>query len=227
MNKQCAKCQQWKSGTDFYHNNRSKDGLTSYCKACNIQSAAEFQKTPKGQFSLKKAIKKKQDAGYYRFGKGAISILRQGAAKRKIAFSLSSEELECWWLTTPDICEYCGTGLDDYIWLRDFVIGYDGFSWNILKFKRFFRSPKHAHIKWMTIDRKDNSEGYRVTNMAKACWFCNSLKNDFFDAAEMRAIVPGVISRLKAEVKKTEQRKLNDSTESTDQCAGQQTVGAK
>ena len=159
-----------------------------------------FRKQPRD--ALAKSIKKKQDDGYYRYGRGAIPILRQGAAKRGIGFDITPDELERWWMTTPDVCEYCGIELDDYLRLRDFVLMYDGLSWEILKFKRFFRSSKHAKIRWMTIDRKNNTEGYNLANIAKACWFCNSLKSDFFEASEMRTIAPSLISRLKTAIEK-------------------------
>jgi len=197
MNKRCANCGKWKPTSEFHKNRRSKDGLHSYCKSCNAQKAAAYQKTPKGSRSVRRAIRKKAEQGYYRFGKGAISILKQGAAKRGLPFSLTAEQLESWWLSTPDVCQYCGCSIEEFIRLRDYILSYQGSKWEILRFKRFVHNPKHARIRWMTIDRKDNTQRYLPTNMAKACWFCNSLKNDFFSAEEMTGVAVRVITQLK------------------------------
>jgi len=202
MDKQCARCGEWKAATEFHKNSRTRDGLHSYCKECNARYGGEYQKTSQGRLAHYRAIKKKADQGYYRYGKGGLAILRQGAVKRGIPFALTAEDLEKWWTCTPDICEYCGSTLGEYIALRDFVLSYEGGAWEILRFKRFFRSPKHAAIRWMTIDRKANFEGYTLCNLAKACCFCNSLKNDFFTEEEMKTIGAHVIRRLKSEWEK-------------------------
>ncbi len=68
--------------------------------------------------------------------------------------------------------------------------------------KRFYRSPKHQSIRWMTIDRIENEKGYEPENMVKACWICNSLKGDFFDGEQMKKIAPQIIARLEREIEK-------------------------
>jgi len=70
------------------------DGLHSYCKKCNKEKVAAHLKTDKGKIALSRAISSAQDRGYYRYGKGAIPILRQGAQKRGISFDLTAESLE-------------------------------------------------------------------------------------------------------------------------------------
>jgi len=192
----CALCKCLKPESEFHKNSRSKDGLTSYCKECNKKKAA-YLKTDKGRKSHQRAMNKQISKGYYRYGKGAIPILRQAAAKRNISFSLQAKELEEWWHQHPDNCYYCGLSLLEYLRLRDLIIGYKGNNEEIIKFKRFYRSPKHASIKWMTIDRRNNSKGYEFSNLVKACWICNSLKNDFFTEEEMKFLSPKVIQRLK------------------------------
>ena len=157
-------------------------------------------KTDKGKASLKKAISRATDKGYYRYGKGAIPILRQGAMKRGIAFDLTAQSLEEWWRTTPDRCFYCGMTIEEYLELKDIIINYSGNNFEISKFKRFYRSPKHQAIRWMTIDRKENDIGYSVDNIVKCCWICNSLKNDFFNAEQMKQLSPQIISKLRREI---------------------------
>jgi hypothetical protein len=200
--KVCAKCNEAKPFSEFHKNLRNSDGLHSYCKVCNKAGAAAHLKTEKGKASLKKALNKAVDAGYYRYGKGAIPILRQGAENRNITFNLTTESLEHWWHSQPDVCYYCGITVDEYLKLRDFIIAYTGDNFEISKYKRFYRSPKHQLIRWMTIDRVDNSIGYETSNMVKSCWICNSLKGDFFDGAQMKTIAPHIMSRLRDEIKK-------------------------
>lgn len=195
--KTCARCREVKPLSDFHRNARSKDGLHSYCKTCNKAKAAAHLKIPKGKAALKRALSRAADKGYYRYGRGAIPILRQGAKKRGIGFSLTSESLETWWHSVPDTCFYCGTPIEEYLEVRDFIVGYSGSNFEINKFKRFYRSPKHQAIRWMTIDRVKNDLGYQLDNMVKSCWICNSLKSDFFDGEQMRQIAPQIIRKLK------------------------------
>lgn len=201
-----------------------RDGFNSYCINCTKKVTANYIKTDKGKSSLKKAMKKYMkkysktdkgkatlkkgmdkaiEAGYFRYGQGAISHIRQGAIKRGISFNLTAETLKEWWHSQPDICAYCNSSMDEYVKIRDFILIYNGNNFEINKFKRFFRSSKHQKIKWMTIDRLQNDIGYELKNIVKACWICNSLKNDFFDESQMKIIAPQIIEKLKSEIKKS------------------------
>lgn len=200
--KVCARCGEEKPFSEYHKNSRSQDGLHSYCKTCNKEKAAAYLKTVKGKDAIKRAIKNAQDRGYYRYGKGAIPILRQGAKKRGISLNLTAESLESWWNNHPDFCFYCGISLGQYLEIKDFILSYKGNNFEINKFKRFYRSPKHQRIRWMTIDRIHNDQGYEPDNMAKTCWICNSLKSDFFDGDQMKLVAPNIISKLKSEIDK-------------------------
>lgn len=87
-------------GLDYAYENRNQEAEA-------LAMEFEYFKSDKGRASLARAIKKQQAAGYYRFGKGAISILRQGALKRGLPFTLTADSLEAWWQETPDRCAYC------------------------------------------------------------------------------------------------------------------------
>lgn len=200
--KRCVRCGEDKSLSEFHRNSRSKDGLHSYCKKCNKEKAAAHLKTDKGRTALKRALAKAADRGYYRYGKGAIPILKQAAEKRGIAFDLTADILEQWWYNQPDACYYCKSDLSEYLALRDFVLSYVGNNNEIKKFKRFYRSLKHQAIRWMTIDRVDNERGYVIENIVKACWICNSLKSDFFDGTQMSQMAPTIVGKLKREIEK-------------------------
>jgi hypothetical protein len=95
--KVCARCGEIKPHEEFHKNSRSADGLHSYCKTCNKEKAAAHLKTVQGKAALKRALAKAADVGYYRYGKGAIPILQQGADRRGISFDLTADTLEQWW----------------------------------------------------------------------------------------------------------------------------------
>lgn len=207
--KTCSKCNRLKPQSAFCKIVAKKDGLHSVCKECDKKRAAQYYKTDKGHANIKEWMKQKDAEGYYRYGQGAIAKLRYGAKKRGISFSLTRELLEEWWRSTPDICCYCNVPIEEYIKIRDFIQNYSGANNNILKFKKFLRRVSDAHSRWMTIDRKDNQKGYEIDNITKACWFCNSLKNDFFSEEEFNKIAPQIISNLKKDISKENDRSLD------------------
>jgi hypothetical protein len=212
--KRCSKCRLLKDVTQFPKNKLTSDHLGSWCKPCVAANSSAYFKTDhgrekmrqaqrryfdseKGKTALSRSYKRLQAAGYFRYGKGGFLILRQGAVKRGIDLTLTEAELEKWWIHTPDICVYCGTTIEDYRRLRDIILNYDGRSYEIRRFLKFYRSPKHKCIDWMTIDRADNDRGYELENIVKCCWICNSLKRDFYSSEEMYSLGSIVISRLK------------------------------
>ncbi|RKS28625.1 hypothetical protein BJ917_1518 [Pseudomonas sp. WPR_5_2] len=163
-----------------------------------IRRAAEkYQKSEKGIAALRRSADKLKSEGYYRFGNGAISNMRQGAKKRGITFSLNVVELKEWWNDTSDICHYCSSTLEQYVELRNYVLNYKGTNPKIRKFMRYFKNTRHAAISTMTIDRKNNELGYEIKNIAKACWVCNFLKSNFFSEEIFKKIAPEIISELR------------------------------
>jgi len=197
MNKICKLCGKEKDVSFYHRNSKSKDGLHSYCKDCNAQKAKIYNSTAKGKDGVRKAQQKQYSSGYFKFGKGAISNMSKSAEMRGHAFNLTESDLSQWWHETPNVCFYCGIGVEDYIALRNIVIEYSGVNWEILRFKRFFEQDVHAKISDMTIDRKNNAIGYEIDNICKSCWFCNSLKSDFYTEKEMSKIGLIIISNLK------------------------------
>jgi hypothetical protein len=165
-------------------------------KVCNAEKAALHLKTEKGKVSLKNAVKRQSEKGYYRYGKGAYYILKQGAEKRNIDFQITPEQLSQWWKDNLDQCYYCGITEEEYRKIRNYITDYHGENWKIKRFKRFYRSSKHSAINWMTIDRHNNEGDYSVENIVKACWFCNSFKGDFLTAEETTALMKPIIKDL-------------------------------
>lgn len=186
--KTCALCKVEKENSEFSRNSRNRDGLHSYCKECNKLKAKMFNKTDKGKINVKNAQKKQFDSGYFRYGKGAIANMSRGAQKRGIEFGLTEEILHDWWHKTPDICEYCGNSIEEYMRIKNYICNYTGDDYEVKRFKRFFQQEIYIKISDMTIDRKNNAKGYTLDNIVKSCWICNSLKSDFFTEKEMRSV---------------------------------------
>ena len=173
-------------------------------KERNRQYAKRYARTEQGKASIARAIKRQVDSGYYIYGKGAIANLKASAELRDIRFSLMQSELESFWKTTENTCQYCKITLKEYMRLRDFVIQYRGDDYKILRFKRSLKTATQQKISRLTLDRKDNCRGYEVGNLAKACWFCNNIKSDFFTAKEMKAMMPRIISQLQQAIRDEE-----------------------
>jgi hypothetical protein len=207
-NKKCPSCLIVKPPSEYYYNKniRAKNKLSSYCRSCSKEKSKEYcktyHKTERGAKSLKKTMIRAQEKGYYRHGKGAIPILRQGAIKRGISFELTAESLSKWWEETDDQCFYCKSTIEEYLTIRDYVLNYNGANTSIRKFQRFYRNSKHKTIKNMTIDRAKNDEGYTVNNIVKSCWICNSIKSDFFTADTMGKIAKDLINELQIAIEK-------------------------
>ena len=52
----------------------------------------------------------------------------------------------------------------------------------------------------MTIDRVDNTRGYIVENMVKACWICNKTKGDIITSKQAKLIMPEIMAELRQEL---------------------------
>lgn len=80
---------------------------------------------------------------------------------------ITQEQFLEWHNNQPKFCHYCRTP-EDRLYLR--------------------RSNKV--IKRLTIDRKDNSLGYTLSNICLACMLCNSIKSNVFTEEEMFKFAP-------------------------------------
>ena len=127
--KRCTKCQCEKPLEDFPRNKRTRDGKGSWCRACTAayyktgkgkEAQAKYFKTARGKAILRQAVARQQATGYYRFGRGAIPILKQGAKKRGITFTLTAESLDRWWQQIPDTYSYCGITTEEFKRLTHF-----------------------------------------------------------------------------------------------------------
>lgn len=52
--KQCTKCKEWKSESEYFADKRIKSGLKSYCKKCCTKQRAMYRRTEHGKETIKK-----------------------------------------------------------------------------------------------------------------------------------------------------------------------------
>lgn len=149
----------------------------------------------------KNGYKKLKEKGYYTFGPGALARLKSTCEKRGHLFTLTEEELKNWWNSLPNICHYCGTDVEEFNRLKEFVLGYKGGNLHIEKFKTIFKTNTHAKITSLTIDRRDNSTTYFTENMVKACWFCNCIKSNILTEQQMLSVARSIMDELKSSVR--------------------------
>jgi len=131
------------------------------------------------------------------FDSRTVDLLRRRAKKFGVPCTITTTSLRTWWLTTPNVCTYCGCTVDEYRVLRDFVLSYKGSDELILRMKTVFNLPNHQKLDRLTKDRIDTCQGYTIDNLCKACWFCSCLRDNFFTAAEWKSIAPMIITPLR------------------------------
>lgn len=200
--KKCSKCGKRKAPTEFHRDRTARSGLKTACKACTHLATMAYWKSERGKRVRAAQRKAHAKSGYRRYGPGGVASLRESAERRNLPFDLTVGQLTKWWKKTPNECAYCGQTIKQFIALRKQILDYKGSNWEIAKYQRFFRNKRHGVSPWLSIDRVNNARGYTVTNLAKACWICNSLKNDFFSPADMKRIAPRLIRKLRREMEK-------------------------
>jgi len=175
----------------------------------NRECQQRYFQSERGKEKLRIANERLRQAGYYKFGKGKISLLRSFGKKRGLGVELTAEELEKWWKVTADACNYCGQSAAEYRVTRDRLLCYSGTDRQILLLRGLFKRLKQASTNELTLDRVDNRKGYATSNLAKACWLCNYIKGAFLTDSEMKQV--GARLRREIEVELGEQQPLSKS----------------
>lgn len=80
LTKQCSKCKQIKSISEFNKQSTCKNGIRSYCKSCQKVMDRNYEKTTKGKTVRRKALKK-----YRKTAKGKAA--RKASLKRFYAYN--------------------------------------------------------------------------------------------------------------------------------------------
>lgn len=139
------------------------------------------------------------DADMLRFDTRTLRNMKRKAKKLNLPCTITAEELRNWWLTTPNVCTYCGSTVKEYSIMSKFIMEYTGNDLTITRFKNAFNLPNHKTIHTMTKDRIDCSKGYTIDNLCKTCWLCNHMKGQQkFTFDEWKQIAPMIIGKLKS-----------------------------
>jgi hypothetical protein len=84
------------------------------------------------------------------------SSTKNNAKRRGVPFEITAREFNEWILKESRTCHYCGVQ------------------------EQQLSEHKRNKQRRLTIDRKDNSQGYKLDNICLACFRCNSTKSNFF-----------------------------------------------
>jgi len=204
--KTCSKCGVEKLESEYY---RSKGYLRPCCKKC------WHQMTQKNYRDNRDARNEKSRLYYYSHKDKAIhtttagtthktcfnyykkwSSIRYNEKKRHSReLQMTLEEFANWWNSSADECEYCGLSTFEYRSLLEKMQSYAGSS-STIKYAISRPNLIHTRTVYLTIDRKDNDQGYTLDNMCKACWTCNVTKGCNLTSDEMKVIGPNLRNRI-------------------------------
>ena len=116
---------------------------------------------------------------------------KRSAAKRGKSWEISKDEWIKWNEETPQECFYCGMSPETQSAMVSYLYEHRRDRPGISGLPR---GPKEM-IR-LTIDRKDNVVGYRIDNIVRACWFCNSIKGSFVPSHVMVKHAPEIIANM-------------------------------
>jgi len=185
--KKCKKCGIVKPRKNFYEvKTESASGLHTYCKQCLLKNQANYTtrnykvvqqrraKYRKNLRSLDPKHSSKTNRLWRNTATGAFATLvgraRNNSRRGAKNFNLNNDEFKHWYDSTPKVCAYCETSLEDY---RAIKHGLKGLA---------------AKAGVMTIDRMDSGLPYSIKNICFCCYLCNSLKGYIFSANEFKEI---------------------------------------
>lgn len=130
----------------------------------------------------------------WKFGKHGFKRLRTNAKTRGIPFTIPSKEsLVKWWMSTPDVCEWCGVTIGDFMLMRNRILKHKAKNPLILKLKKWLRNYNSRHL---TYDRIDSEGAYDLTNIVKSCPICNNVKGFLIGNDDMKILGPKLLQRI-------------------------------
>jgi len=117
---------------------------------------------------------------YKQTPKGIYQCLKINCYNKKRPFLLEKEDFINWYLKQEKICHYCGVKENEMP----------------IIFKKVSVS-RTGIVNRLTIDRKENKQGYIINNIVLSCSQCNRIKGEFLSHNEMLKV--GKIVRKKWE----------------------------
>jgi len=97
---------------------------------------------------------------------GIFTKIKHNAKKRNIIINFSKEDFIKWYDTQCQKCYYCNRTLKQ------------------TKKDKIFNNNSYR----LSIDRKNNNEGYKLNNLVLACFNCNRIKSNVFTEQQMLKI---------------------------------------
>ena len=99
-----------------------------------------------------------------------------------------------WWNSTPDVCDYCGLTIDQYLRIRD--------KCKLIENKN--TAMKQLFIaNNLSIDRINSDIGYVEGNLTKACMICNCSKGSNIDYEDYKLIAKSVMKKTILKIKES------------------------
>lgn len=113
ISKRCTGCKQIKLLSDFYKDNRHKDGHFSSCKTCQLAEVKKYRQTEQG-----KNVHRKESARYQKGEKGRQAQKKyyiKNSEKRQ-ARTATNHAISAGKLPRPDtlLCHYCPESAQQY-----------------------------------------------------------------------------------------------------------------
>jgi hypothetical protein len=166
--------------------------LKEYRQRSEVQ---ERIKTARKEYIHRPEVKKhklQKSIEWNKTAPGIYHICKHGAMRRNIEI-MSRNEFIDWWNSTSNTCEYCGITAELQKDISIFLKDYNDAD----RFLLACKSYTSGHIKHrLSIDRKENNQGYITGNLAKACFICNSVKGAIISYDTMKQIAPDIIQKL-------------------------------
>lgn len=107
MNKQCTKCKEVKSASEFYKSKNHKTGLSSWCKKCQRDSNKRYLKTDNG----KKKREEYKNTDAYKESQNKHDKLEHRRVKKNLR-QRTRNHVNYGNIQKPTHCEVCGLKKD-------------------------------------------------------------------------------------------------------------------
>lgn len=164
----CTKCKKELPLTEFYKGN-DRNSLAFNCKKCQQKQHRQYViknrknvkiRQQRWQLKNKDSVRKWHQI-YNKSARGIFKATKARAKVRNIPFDISKTEFIAWYNKQPKVCVYCNRNEND----------------------TFLDTNKN--IQRLTLDRKNNKNGYTLKNLVLCCYRCNTEKGNFWTYEEM------------------------------------------
>lgn len=185
----CSKCKQSKPLSEFYRDKQKRDKLTSSCKQCaevmgkiyrdKVQEDNTLRQIRNNYHRQYRRLNIRKQREYYKLKqreynktpKGKYYNKRSIAKRLGIKFDISRQEFVDWFNRQKPLgCYYCNADLE-------------------------FIEQGNKTMGGITIDRKNNDNGYTLENICLSCRRCNTIKGNWFNEQQMLEIAKKYLRR--------------------------------